>query len=105
MRESDSCVQASSHPHGLPAPHKPRAKQRLTADGSPRRVLRLLLWRRNCLSCFQPILGTRFEGARVEALFDEYSNEPIGPLRVWLKDMMLPGTSSTFYISSRPRVY
>jgi len=32
-------------------------------------------------------------GARVEALFDEYSNEPIGPLRVWLKDMMLPGVA------------
>lgn len=32
-------------------------------------------------------------GARIEALYDEVSNEPIGPLRVWLKDMMLPGVA------------
>jgi len=32
-------------------------------------------------------------GARVEALFDESTNESIGPLRVWLKDMMLPGVA------------
>jgi serine/threonine protein phosphatase PrpC len=32
-------------------------------------------------------------GARIEALYDEVANEPIGPLRVWLKDMMLPGVA------------